>query len=376
VHTAIAIVPFGAFAAVDDVRRGLRELVQRSAELTVPSAVLAHRYAPRYNFADPSLQLAWSAPGFALSASTLFPAETAAAAATAPPSQPSVLLSPTGNGKATGARAASPTRIQLGSPMAASLPPGVSSAASSGSNGGGGSGAGRASPRVGSSAASADGGSSAGMTMAGFSLTADFGVSASAAAAATATPGSAMSTALAQQQASFPGQPGSSGPLPPLKASLLPLLRAFCAMGCKLSALVEWAHDSASSASVDAALRSFADAASPTGVSTLMQSAPAPPQSLTLSFSQAPLARAAVVRRHHHHHEQVRQPLLGVYDITYKVDDHSWATIKIVGGRATGVMVLCAQPHAMAEQAPLADLLRQSNAVSSTTFEGVYSTMF
>ena len=63
-------------------------------------------------------------------------------------------------------------------------------------------------------------------------------------------------------------------------------------------------------------------------------------------------------------------------DLTYKVDDYSWATIKVVGGRAVGIMVLCSEPNAQTDSMSIEELIHQSNAVSLLTFDEVWNTTY
>ena len=64
----------------------------------------------------------------------------------------------------------------------------------------------------------------------------------------------------------------------------------------------------------------------------------------------------------------------GKDDLTYKVDDYSWATIKVIGGRAVGLMVLCSEANSgQSDPMSIEELIHQSNAVSLLTFDEVWS---
>jgi hypothetical protein len=379
-HLAMGLLPLSYSDEMEsELRAALKQLIAKSKSLTVASSIVALRNASRFRFSEPSMQLSWSAPGYGSGSSTLFPGSAAAGsgggAADSPVgvtignnAKPAASHSSSSGGatsSGTSSAAARSSGVDSKSTVAASLrssappPPLAGSAAGSSSASEQMIATPYSTRRLGSSVR--DSSSTAGSQRG--SLT-------SPASSAAGRPGSPPPAALRPATGGFSDftiiSANSAAALSPLeRQALLPLIRACCCLSCKLATYTEKAHDTASFLPESVKVRvsrqqqqqQVADGGS--SAAAAFTSSSANPERKPGALDD----------------DSCDNTWFSVDDLTYKVDDYSWATLKVVGGRAVAVMVIASQAGtAASEQLSIEDLISHSNAVSLLTFDEVFST--
>lgn len=370
-HLALGLLPINYTDSMErELRSALQQLVAKSCSLTVASSIVALRNASRFRFSEPSLQILWSAPGYGSGSSTLFPSSSGSSSSSSNGGGGSGGV---GNGSSAGAGKSDHSA-------------GHHSNAGASSGAAGGSISQEqllATPysvrRLGSSSTRDSNSASAAATVASTtspSTNVERSPRAGAKFPAGGGGGSSSSASSSSASALALGSGAGAAVLSQNeRAALLPLIRACCHLTCRMATFTEKAHDTASflpellKQPNMAASSSFAAGAtsssSPPATSVETKSAPA-----TASVAPALERRCGALPEN-----APENSWFSVDDLTYKVDDYSWATVKVVGGRAVCVMVVASQPGSgSSEQLSVEELIGHSNAVSLLTFDDVFTT--